>query len=127
MNFVIGSVVFDRPLVWPNREDWPELGQSRERTVGGGQVVFTGPLAGGRPIVIEARRRRCWVTQSQVDALKAMARQAGATFTFEFGLEAFDIEFDHSDGPAVRMTAAVPRTEPAGTDIYFGTIHMRTV
>lgn len=127
MNIVLGSVVFDKPLRWPNRDEFPELAQNRQRTVGGGQVVFTGPLAGGRPIVLEATRRQGWVTKGKVDALRAMAAQAGATWTFEYGTEAFDVEFDHAGGPAVRMRPLIPRTEPAAGDYYIGTIHLRTL
>lgn len=127
MNISIGGVVFDKPLVWTDREDWAELAQTRARTVGGGQVVFTAPLQGGRPITLEAQRDRGWISKTKVDALRVMAAQIGATFTFVYGLDSFDVEFDHSSGPALQLAPLIPRTEPAGTDFYTGTIRLRTV
>lgn len=127
MNLSIGALVFDKPLVWANREDFAELAQSRQRTIGGGQVVFTQQLAGGRPIILEARPGRAWVTQAQIDALRAMAAQPGSTWTLIYGTETHTVEFDHSEGPALSFEAIIPRTEPAGTDIFTGTIRLRTV
>jgi hypothetical protein len=127
MNLSIGAVTFTKPLVWTNRDDYPELAQSRTVTVGGGQVVFTAALQGGRPIVLEAQSTRGWVSKAQVDALRAMAVQIGSTWTLVYGAESHDVEFDYSTGAALSFTPLIPRTEPASSDWFTGTILLRTV
>lgn len=128
MNLSLGAVTFDRPLVWANREDFPELGQNRQRTVGGGQVVITGALAGGRPILLEARQDQGWITQAQLDALRAMAAQINSSWILIYGAETHTVEFDLQPGPALSFRSlGRPRTEPAATDYHIGTIRLRTL
>lgn len=127
MTLSIGGVTIKRSLVWADRDAWQQLGQSRARTVGGGQVVFTGPLAGGRPITLEARRGRGWLEHDEVTALRALAAVSGATYVLVFGSDSYDVEFDHEPGPAVDVAAFLPRQAPAADDPYFGTIRLRTV
>jgi len=128
MNLSLGSVTFDRPLVWVDREDHAGVDQTRARTVGGGQVVFTAPLAGGRPITLEARRDQGWITQAQLDALRAMAAQVDSSWVLIYGAETHTVEFDATGGPALSFTPLLrPRTEPAPTDFFTGTIRLRTL
>lgn len=129
MPVVIGTLTLTNVPVWVDRNAWQGVAQSRRRTVDGGQVVFSSPLSGGRPVTLEAQPNTGWLKKSEADALLAMSEVIGATYAFEYGDFEETVEFDHADGPgtAVQLEPLIPRSTPGADDWFVGTVRLRTI
>ncbi|MEO5330551.1 MAG: hypothetical protein H7839_00900 [Magnetococcus sp. YQC-5] len=99
-----GDLILPNGLQWKNEYEWSGIAQESSRTLGGGTVVWTTALVGGRPIDLEAEGDGCWLSLVQVKAIHAMATQPGAIFTLVLGDATFQVMFRHQDAPATAFT-----------------------
>ena len=104
----LGDLFLPDSIQWKNRYEWAPVAQETARTLGGGHVVWNSPLAGGRPIDLEAEGDATWLTLAQVKAVHAMAIQPGGVFDLVLDDEAFQAMFRHQDYPAVFFTPLYP-------------------
>lgn len=81
--------------------------------------MWSGPLTNGRPVTLNAEDSVTWLDGAQVSSILSMAMQPGATFTFLWGDEAFQVMFRHQDQPAVAFTPIRPHS-----DLFSGTIKL---
>jgi hypothetical protein len=126
--FVLGGITLPDELVWPDEKEWSPVAQESRRTEGGRPVVFAAPLAGGRPITLESRVDRGWLTRAQVDDVLALAALPGASYTLTAHLASYTVLFRHEEPPAVEFQALVTyRVDAPPGDWYTGTIRLRTV
>lgn len=109
-------------IEWTDRQAYQPVAGQASRTLGGGLVVYSQALSKGRPITLEARESVCWLSQAEVDAINAMAGQAGATFQLEWDGETHTVMFRHHEPPAAEFTPIWPHH-----DLYVGTIKLITV
>jgi len=130
MSIILGGVTLNSELLWTDRWNFSPVAQEVNRTIGGNVVTFSATLSQGQPITLIANERRGWFTKTMVDAVKALADVAGATYSFQFDTEIFTVQFRHEDDPAVEFEAFVPRggDEPHDpTDNFAGTVRLLTV
>ena len=114
-------------LVWEDEFAFQPATQSVLRTLDGGLVVFSGILAQGRPITLEARIDQGWLTRSQVEALAMMAGLPGQTFSLDFRNQIWTVMFRHHEPPAFEAESLIYRNNPAPGDFYTGRIKLMTL
>ena len=115
----LGDLILPDSLQWIDRDSWSPVNQEAATTLGGGTVIFSQTRIDGRPVTLEATDGITWLDQDAVDALKAMASQAGATFTLTWESESFTVLFGHHNPPAVSFTPLWPNH-----DLFTGTIKL---
>ncbi|MBF0310531.1 MAG: hypothetical protein HQL56_13480 [Magnetococcales bacterium] len=118
----LGSLDLPPGIQWTDRFSWSPVAQETARTLGGRQVVWHQPLAGGRPVTLELQRGYGLATVAARDALLAMAAQPGAVFILEWDGESHQVMFRHHESPACRFEPLWP-----GHDHYAGEIRLMTV
>jgi len=118
----LGDLVLPDAVEWTDKHAYSPVAQSAARTLGGGNVIYTQALTAGRPVTLEAREGVLWLSQAEVDAVMAMADQAGAQFALVWEAEQYTVMFRHHEPPAVGFTPIWPHH-----DKYFGTIKLITV
>jgi hypothetical protein len=82
MGTILGGVSLDRDMVFDDEYNYKLVNASVEPTVGGGVVVqeFSG-LERGRLVTLSSTETMGMQQKSTIDALKALADVAGATYT----------------------------------------------
>ena len=85
-------------------------------------MVWSQPLDKGRPVTLEAEEDVTWLDRATVEALEAMAAQAGATFTLIWEAESLSVMFRHHDAPAIQFRPIWPHH-----DLFIGTIKLMSV
>ena len=118
----LGDLILPESLQWTDRHDWSPVAQETARTLGGTPVIWTQPLSGGRPVTLEATEDVTWLDQATVDAIRAMAAQAGASFTLIWEAETYTVMFRHDDPPAVKFQPLWPHHH-----LFSGTLKLMTV
>ncbi len=118
----LGTLVLPDSLEWAEEHATHGVAQSTARTLGGAHVVFPRSLSKGRDITLEARDRVCWLTQADVDAILAMATQAGSTFALIWEGQTFTVMFRHEESPAAAFEPLFPHG-----DQYIGRIKLVSV
>lgn len=82
MSTVIGTCTFDRDLIFENEYDYSLVNASVEPSLGGGIVLQEFQKSEkGRHITLISTETQGLQEKSTVDALKALADMAGATYT----------------------------------------------
>ena len=122
MPITLGFLTLPDQIIWADRYAFSPVAGQVARTIAGGLAMFTQAMTAGRPITLEARDGVAWLDQAQVDALMAMAAQAGATFVLTYDGETHNVRFAHHAPPAVEFAPIWPFTA-----YYTGTIKLITV
>ena len=118
----LGDLILPDSLQWTDRWDWSPVAMETARTLGGTPVVWSQPLSGGRPVTLEAQEDVTWLDLATVEAIRAMAAQAGASFNLIWEFEAHTVMFRHDDAPAVSFQPLWPHH-----DLFTGTLKLMTV
>ncbi|MBF0154588.1 MAG: hypothetical protein HQL64_12670 [Magnetococcales bacterium] len=106
----LGDLILPASLQWTDRWDWSPVAQEAGRTLGGAMVTWSQPLSGGRPVTLEAEEEVTWLSRAQVDAVIAMAMQAGAVFALEWDGETCNVMFRHHEPPATSFKSIRPHS-----------------
>lgn len=117
----LGDLILPDSIQWIDRWEWSPVVQETARTLGGTAVFWSQPLSGGRPITLEAEEPVAWLTTQQVEAVVAMAAQAGAIFTLDWDGDVIPVLFRHQDPPAIQFKAIWPNYH-----LFTGTIRLVT-
>lgn len=99
----LGNITLPIGMVWSDKYHWPPVGQSVERTLDGGQVVFVAALDKVRNITL-ITADTAWLSQETVEAIYDAASQAGAVFILEWDNESIQVMFRHQEPPAFEVT-----------------------
>ena len=118
----LGDLILPDSLQWSDRWEWSPVAQETSRTLGGTVVTWSQTLSGGQPVTLEAEDGVTWLSQETVEALRAMAAQAGAVFQLEWDGETYTVLFRHHDPPAVSFKPIWPHH-----DLFTGTVRLMTV
>ncbi|MBF0137465.1 MAG: hypothetical protein HQL65_14605 [Magnetococcales bacterium] len=121
----LGDVTLPDSLQWTDRWEWSPVAQEATRTLGGTVVTWSQALSGGRPITLDATEEATWLDQSTVEAIRAMATQAGTTFPLVWDSETFTVMFRHHDAPAASFKLVFPHLPE--TVRFTGTIKLMTI
>jgi hypothetical protein len=104
----LGTLSLPDSLEWTDRYSYGLVEQGMLRTLAGTLVLFSQPLSAGRPITLTAADSVCWLSQAQVDALVAMAQQAGETYTLSWDGESHSVRFAHHQGVPIEFEPLWP-------------------
>ena len=115
----LGTLILPDEAQWADQNEWSPVDQATVQTLGGKIIVFSQTLLNGRPITIEIQDGITWLDQESVDAVQAMALQAGATFSLIWDDETFTVMFRHHDPPAVSFKTIWPNY-----DLFIGSIKL---
>ena len=126
MAVVLGGVTLPPNIVWEDKYKWNPVVQEVKSTLGGSLIVYSGQMR-GRRITLVAYQDQGWLTLAQVDAVKALADVAGATYTLTIGAESFTVVFRHEEPPAVEFEPLIPRAVPESGDFFVGRIKLLVV
>lgn len=124
MTTTIGSVTLDYDMVWVDEYEHHTVEASVTPTIGGGQVVQEFSVAeSGRPITLQSTDTVGPQTKATVDALKALAEVANATYalTISNGGESVSktVRFrNEEDGGPVQFSHVV-ETNALGKSTYW--------
>lgn len=127
MAVVLGGVTLPSNIVWEDKYKWNPVVQDVKTTLGGRPVVFSASLTAGRRITLVAYSDQGWLTLAQVEAIKALADVAGATYMLTIGAETFTVSFRHDEPPAVEFDPLIPRGVPESGDYFVGRIKLRAI
>ena len=123
----LGGVAINRHIRWVDRYSWLPVAQGSRRLLGGGRVVYTQGLEGGRPITLTATQDGGWLSTPEVNSIMDMATAVGATYQFSFYGEVFEVLFSFDGQQAVELNPLRRVQEPETTDFFIGTIRLATV
>lgn len=127
MATTVAGIALNENIVWTNRNQYSEIVQAHQRTVGGAFIVWEKQLSKGRTITLVAMQDQGWLTQAQVDSLQSIANTPGSEFDITIGDFTARAVFDHSSGPAFTAVPFV-YTNDTGVEMYYtGTIKLVTV
>lgn len=118
----LGGVTLPDSIEWIDKYTGSPVGQSVSRTLGGALVTFNQDLVDGVLITLSAQDEVCWLTQAEVDAIKALADQVGAQFVLNWEGTNYNVMFRHYEPPAFEVNPIWPHNE-----YYIGTIKLITV
>ncbi|MBF0171738.1 MAG: hypothetical protein HQK87_11760 [Nitrospinae bacterium] len=118
----LGDLILPDSLQWTDRWEWSPVAMETTRTLGGAPVVWSQPLAKGRPITLEAADEVTWLDRATVEALEAMAAQPGAAFTLIWEGVSRSVMFRHFDAPAIAFQPIWPHH-----DLFTGTIKLMEI
>jgi hypothetical protein len=131
---VLGGVSLPPDLQWVDEfGDGSDLvGQVEQVTVTGALVVQVNAQQAGRRITLQGRLEGrvgfAAITRAQLDAVRALAAVAGATYTLTFSDgRAFTVLFRRGDGPAVEAAPLKVIEGADAGDLYFPTIRLMQV
>ncbi|GAB0056752.1 hypothetical protein SIID45300_01064 [Candidatus Magnetaquicoccaceae bacterium FCR-1] len=109
----LGALILPNSIQWSDRDSWSPVKQTALQTLSGRVVLHPTRQITGRPITLLAEKSVTWLTQSEIDALKAMAAQPGATFELHWLDDPVRVvTFRHHDPPAVAFQPIFPHTPP---------------
>lgn len=127
VTITLGGVTLSPHMVWVDRDAAFGVQQTRLRTLGGKQVVYTQALSKGQEITLEAQSDTGWLTKAQVDAMLGLAQTPGAIYVFDYDGTTYNVIFRHDDPPAVDFTPIVYRNNQEATDYFTGVLKLVTV
>ncbi|MBF0273477.1 MAG: hypothetical protein HQL98_15620 [Magnetococcales bacterium] len=122
MSKMLGDLTLPDSILWTDRDHWSAVSAGVTRTLDGGLTITTRRLSGGRPVTLEAQRGVTWLSRAQVDALLAMANQAGAVFPLVWDGQILRVMFRHQESSAVACAPLWPNCPH-----YTGTIKLMEV
>lgn len=123
----LDGIELNHQMRWVERDQSQKVAQSSYRTIGGGLIVFSGPLTAGARITLTATEETGWLQKSVVDQIKALADVPGATYVLQFHNDSYNVVFRHEESPAVDLNPLVYRINQGADDYYTGTIKLLTV
>ena len=124
----LGAVTLNDHMVWVDRiESTESVAQTSKRTLGGASVVISQQLVEGTPITLEAQQTQGWLTTAQVNAVNALAKQAGAVYQLTIGIDSFSVVFRHHEPPAFSAEQLDQVGAQAPDGYYTATIRLMTV
>lgn len=124
----LGGTTLSGSLQWADRYNHSAVAQSTERTLSGNLVVFHSGISKGQPITLQATEDTGWFTKAMIDAVKAMAEQAGGQFTLDWHQEeSHTVMFMHDQPPAVQFEPLLKKVPQVSVDYFTGTIKLFTV
>ncbi|MBF0273589.1 MAG: hypothetical protein HQL98_16215 [Magnetococcales bacterium] len=118
----LGDLFLPDSIQWKNQYEWAPVAQEMARTLGGQNVVWGSALVGGRPIDLEAADDVTWLTHAQVEAIQAMATQAGGVFDLVLDDATFHVMFRHQDPPAISFMPIWPHAR-----LFHGVVKLMTM
>lgn len=125
MNVItLGGLSLPPSLIWPERYAASQAAQSIRRTLGGNVILQARGLVKGRTITLISQEDSGWFTRVQVKALVDMANDPVGQYSLVFGVETFDVCFNHTSPPAVEFKALVPRVPDEDGDYYLGQLKL---
>ncbi|MEO5362455.1 MAG: hypothetical protein H7838_02335 [Magnetococcus sp. DMHC-8] len=104
----LGDLLLPDSLQWIDRHARATVTQTVVQTLAGTPVVFGVLRAGGWPMTLVAEENVTWLDQVTVEALAAMAGQAGARFPLLWDDERCTVLFRHQEPPALNMKPLWP-------------------
>lgn len=125
MTISLGGVALSPDMIWSDKFQSSPVAQTVQRTLGGTLVYHTSSLEAGRPITLEARQDMGWLTETQVEALAALAAIPGNKMTLIINSDSYQVIFRHESPPALDFTPLVEGREPS---LYYrGVLKLLTV
>lgn len=115
----LGAVVLPDGVLWRDRYEAAPVEQTVVRTLGGKPVIWAQNRLGGRPITLVAQEDAAFLHLATVEALAAMAAQAGASFTLIWEEWSGVVMFRHEAPPALSVTPLWP-----AHDRFVGTVKL---
>jgi hypothetical protein len=123
----LGGISLDPSMAWIDRDASQGVAQSVTRTLGGGIIVQSVGLQAGREITLASGSDFGMLRWPAVQALHALADQAGAVHTLDVDGTEYSVMFRHSDPPAFSAEPLIARIAPFDLDYYRCTIKLITV
>ena len=122
-NLSLGAAVLVLPddLVWPDEFLWSTVSQSVERSITGALLIDAMARSDGRPITLEGRGDRAWISRGDLRALRSWADLVGQEFVLSIHGETFNVIFDHGTDETTRalaMSAVMDWSDMVDGDYY---------
>jgi len=113
-------------LIWGDRFDWSATERAMEYSTTGALLIDIGTRQAGRPITLAGGDTWGWMSHAQADAVRALADQAGATFTLQIhGDGPYTVAFAPTDStPAFAATQVIDFADPQAADWVVPTIRL---
>jgi hypothetical protein len=113
----LGGISLDPSMQWTDRDSAQRVGQSVLYTFGG-IVVTAVPLEVGLEITLDSGADFGLLKTAVVDALEAIAAEAGSVFVLELNAQSWSVMFRHNDPPAFSAEPVVARLVPLPSDYF---------
>lgn len=123
----LGGVTLSPSMAWSDRDIPQSVEQSVRRTLGGGTIIEAAAVSGGRDITLASSSDMGLLSWVTVQAVKALAEQAGAVFLLDIDGQQFNVMFRHHDAPAFIAEPLMARPVPFDDDYFRCTIKLITV
>jgi len=128
MAIILGGVTLNSHMIWADEMGSQQtVAQTFKRTLGGNPVVLSQQLFTSIPITLTAVIDQGWLTKAQVQAVDALARQAGAVVSLTIGAATYNVMFRHHEPPAFESEALDQVGAQAPDGYYTATIKLITV
>lgn len=127
MAITLGGIELPKTTVWTDRQIGDPILQTRNVTLGGKAVVSSFALPSGRLITLEGQQDTGWITKDVYDSLYSLSATVGATYSFVYNTETYQVMFNHTDPPAISGSPLIYRNNQDGTDYYVFSIKLITV
>lgn len=122
MAVTLGGIALPDDIVWLDEFAHQQVGQARERTLTGAQVIEETALTAGRPITLGGG---VWVARSMVLALRTLAADAAETHTLDLRGDAYSVALVRPN--PMTATPVVRYANPEAADFYDITLRLITV
>lgn len=108
----LGTATLPPDLQWADEFSWVALGLTSKVSLTGAEIVQAGSLQAGRPITLQGGADFAWLDYATVEALRALATAAGATYTLTLpDGRTYNVRFRAEDVP-VECTPVMHRVSP---------------
>ena len=121
----LGGLALPSGLQWTNRHSSQAIQQTLDYALDGSPVIYSAAKSGGLLITLESLEDSGWFSQTQADAVMALANQVlGATQALFFSFDDYTawVLFAHQTPPAVDLKPLYP-----ASDRYIGRVSLITV
>lgn len=108
----LGTVTLPPDMQWADELSWVALGGTSKVSLTGSEIIQTGALQASRPITLQSGQDFAWLDYATVQALRALATTAGATYTLTLpDARTFTVRFCVEETP-VEATPVAHRVTP---------------
>ena len=108
----LGTATLPPDLQWSDEFSWVALGVTAKVSLTGAEIVQAGTLQAGRPITLQGGADFAWLDYATVEALRALATAAGATYTLTMpDGRTYNVRFRAEDVP-VECAPVMHRVSP---------------
>lgn len=123
---LLNGLVLNPNIQWADRYVSFGVRQEVRVSLGGRPLISSAPLIGGRPVTLVATEDSGWLDKATVEALRTMAEQSGAAFSFTYGEELVNarVMFRHHESPALDLRPLIGRVIPEEGDFWIGSIKL---